>query len=108
MPVCATGVDRHVADRPVLDVGVAAAGRQQPQEVRLARAVGAEHRHPLAVPDLEVERLHQAGQLEPLADTARLPVRPPLEPHRDLSARAAISCGGPASSNLRSRVCAAW
>ena len=63
-----TGSIGTVADRPVLDVGVGAAGREQPQEVRLARAVGAQHGHPLAVPDLEVERLHQPGQLELLAD----------------------------------------
>ena len=35
---------------------------------RLARAVGAEHGDPLAEVDLQVERPHQSGQLEPLAD----------------------------------------
>ena len=59
---------RSLIDRPVLDVGITATGRQQSQEVRLPGAVRAEHGHPFAVPDLEVERLHQAGQLEPLAD----------------------------------------
>ena len=75
---------RHVADRLVLDVGVAAAGRQQPQEVGLARAVAAEHGHPLAVPDLEVEGLHQPGQLDVLADDGALAGAAALEPHLDL------------------------
>ncbi len=77
-------LDRCVADRPVLDVGVAAADGQQPQEVGLARAVGAEHGHPLAVPDLEVEGLHQPGELEVLADDGALAGAAALEPHRHL------------------------
>ena len=76
--------DRGVADRPVLDVGVAATSGQQPQEVRLAGPVGAEHGHPLAVPDLEVEGAHQPGELEPLADHRALARAAALEPHRDL------------------------
>ena len=59
-------LDGHVLDGPVLDVRVAAAPGQEPQEVRLAGAVGAQHGDPLAVPDLEVERLHQPGELEVL------------------------------------------
>jgi hypothetical protein len=43
----------------VLDVGVAAARGEQPQEVGLAGAVGAEDRDPLAEPELGVEGLHQ-------------------------------------------------
>jgi len=60
--------DLERLDRAVLDVGVGATAGQQAQEVRLARPVGAEHGHPLAEPDLEVERLHQPGQLQRLAD----------------------------------------
>ena len=74
-------LDLHVLDGPVLDVGVAAAPGQQPQEVRLAGAVGAEHGDPLAVPDLEVERLHQPGELEVLADHRALAGAAALEPH---------------------------
>ena len=77
-------LDLDVADRPVLDVGVAAAGRQEPEEVGLARAVGAQHGHPLAVPDLEVEGLHQPGQLEVLAHDGTLAGAAALEPHRHL------------------------
>ena len=69
-----------------------------------------EHADPLAEPDLGVERLHQPGQLDAQ-----------LEPvdHGALGGAAAESrivtfwrigtaSGGPASSNLRSRVSAAW
>ena len=53
------------------------------------------------------------GRISPVSSscsqtTARLPVRPPLQPHRDLLLARLIACGGPASSNLRSRVWAAW
>src|SRR5215475_13800732 len=37
---------------------------EQPEEVRLTRTVRAENGHPLAVEDFEVERAHQAGELE--------------------------------------------
>ena len=57
---------------------------EQPQEVRLARAVGAEDRDPLAVPDLEVERLHQPGELEVLADDRALAGAAALEAHLHL------------------------
>ena len=67
----ADGLDRRRVDGSVLDVWVGAAGGQQPQEVGLAGAVAAQHRDPLAVPDLEVERLHQPGQLQ----VARRPPR---------------------------------
>jgi hypothetical protein len=40
---------------------------EQAQEVRLAAAVAAEHPDALAVEHLEVERLHQPGELELLA-----------------------------------------
>ena len=39
--------------------------------MRLARAVRAEHRDAVAEPDLEVERPHQPGELEPLARRRR-------------------------------------
>ena len=47
----------------VLDGRVAG---EEPQEVALARAVGAEDGDPLAEPDLDVERVGQPGQLQPL------------------------------------------
>ena len=50
----------------------------------LAGPVGAEHRHPFAVPDLEVERLHQVGQLEVGAHDRALARAPTLEPHLHL------------------------
>ena len=50
----------------------------------LAGPVGAEHRHPFAVPDLEVERLHQVGQLEGGAHDRALARAPALEPHLHL------------------------
>jgi len=39
--------------------------------------------------------------------TARLPVRPPVSRMLTFCSRG-TSCGGPASSNMRSRVSAAW
>jgi hypothetical protein len=80
----AHGLDRGVVHRAVLDVGVGSTDRQQTQEVRLAGAVAAEHRDPLAVPDLEVERLHQAGELEVLADHGALARAATRQPHLDL------------------------
>jgi hypothetical protein len=79
---------------------------QQPQEVRLARAVGPQDGDPVAVPDLRSN-----GRIRPVspscsAMTARTPVRPPRS-------RIATRCsggrsgGGPSASNLASRVCAA-
>ena len=68
-PVCARGSSAAptvVSGRAA--VGVGAAAGEQPQEVRLARAVRAEHRDPVAEPHLEVERLHEAGELELLGD----------------------------------------
>ncbi len=62
------GSDGDITDRPVLDVRVGPASREQPQEVTLAGAVGAQHGDPLAEPDFQVERLHQTGQLEVGAD----------------------------------------
>src|SRR3546814_2397151 len=80
-------VDRaydDVAHRLVLDVGVAASGGEQAQEVRLARSVRAEDGDALAVPDLEVEGPHQAGELQRLADHRALAGAAAGEPHRDL------------------------
>ena len=52
--------------------------------MRLAGAVRAEHGHALAVPDLEVEGLHQSRHLELLADHGALAGASALEAHRDL------------------------
>ena len=60
-PTCTRAPSRQLP--VVLDGGVAA---EQPQEVRLAAAVGAEHRHPIAGVDLDVERLGEPDELEPL------------------------------------------
>src|SRR4051812_29116170 len=57
-----------VAHRTVLRVRITASRSEQTQEMRLAGAVRAEHRDALAVPDLEVEGLHEAGELEVLYD----------------------------------------
>ena len=105
--MCATG-ELRAGGGDVAEpcVGVGAAAREQPQEVRLARPVGSEHRDPVAEPDLEVERLHEPGELEALGDDGALPVRPP----RSRSVRSCSggrSSGGPASSNFASRVWAA-
>ena len=73
---------RHIlADRPVLDVRVAAAGGQQPQQVRLPRPVRAEHGHPLAVEDLQVERFEQSGQREVVAHHGALGGPASAQPH---------------------------
>ena len=81
---------------------------EQPQEVRLAGTVGAQHGDPVAVPDLQVERVGQPVELQlPRSMTARLPVRPPVRFIR-MSWSFGGSGGGPASSNLRSLVCADW
>ena len=76
--------DRDLTDRQVLAVGVAAAGGQQPQEVGLPGPVAAEDGHPLAVPDLEVEGTHQAGQLELFTDHRALAGPASLEAHLHL------------------------
>ncbi len=57
------------------------AASQQPQEMRLTRSVGAEHRDPVAEPDLGVERLHQAGQLEVFDNDRPLTGTSAAEPH---------------------------
>ncbi len=67
-------------DRPV-------AGEQS-EEVALADAVAAEHRHPLAVPELEVERFRETGHLELLGDDRTLAGSRAAEPNVDLSGRA--------------------
>jgi hypothetical protein len=68
----------------VLEVRVAAAAGDESQEVRLAGPVGAQHRDPFAVPDLQVERLHQSAQLQVLAHHRSFAGPAALEPHRDL------------------------
>ena len=57
---------------------------QQAQEVALTAAVGAEDREPLAVEHLEVEGLHQPGQLEPGAGQGPHTGAPAPQPHLDL------------------------
>ena len=76
---------------------------EQPQEVRLARAVRAEHADPLAVEDLGVERTHQPGQLEALAGDRAHAGPPAAKPHRDVLLLGGLSGGGPAASNRSSR-----
>ena len=44
--------DLKLTDRLMLEIGIGPAARQQPQEVRLARPVRAEHRDPVTEPDL--------------------------------------------------------
>ena len=96
-----------VAHRLVLRVGVGAAGGEQPQEVRLAGPVRAEHGDPVAEPDLEVERLHQPGELELLADDRALAGAAAAQPHADvLVDRHRLRRAG--IHEPRSRVSAAW
>src|SRR5690606_18081573 len=77
---------RHwrVVDRAVFRLRVGAAGREQPQEVRLPRPVRAEYRYAVAVPDLQVERAHQAGELKPLAHDGALPGAGATQSHADV------------------------
>ena len=56
---------------------------EQAQEVALAGAVAAEHGDPLAVPELEVERVGQAVELELLDDHGPLAGAGPAEAHVD-------------------------
>src|SRR4030095_14023746 len=58
---------RRTVHRGVFAVGAAPAASQQPQEMRLASAVGTQYGHSVAVPDLEVEWKGEVLQLEPLA-----------------------------------------
>ena len=64
--VCANSPGHHPRAEPGHTLVRHVRAAQQLQEGRLARPVGAEHGHPLAVPDLEVERVHQPGQLQAL------------------------------------------
>ena len=72
---------------------VGAALRQQAQEVALAGAVGAQHRHPVAVPDLQVEREGQVRRA-PAPRTSRRACR---------CARRRASCGCPDPRRARRR-----
>ena len=81
---------------------------EQVQEVALARAVRADDRDALAEPDLDIERVGEPVELEPLEDDARLPVRRAAEPHADLLVLRRASGGGPASSKCRRRLSAAF
>ncbi len=74
------------AEPPLAGVRHRLAG-EQPQEVRLARAVGPQDADPVAVPDLEVERLHQAGELQLLGDDRPHAGAPAAQPHRHLLLR---------------------
>ncbi len=64
--------DADLGDVAEESVGIGAAASQQPQEVGLARPVRAEHGDAIAEPDLQVERLHQARQLQLLGDDRAL------------------------------------
>src|SRR5262249_15181160 len=57
---------------------------EQPQERGLAGPVGAEHRDPLAVPDLGGERPGEARQLQVLADDGALSGPAAAQPHPDV------------------------
>src|SRR4029079_16848828 len=73
-PRCGHGRGRAAARREVAEapVGVRAAAGEEPEEVRLARPVRAEHRDAVAEPHLEIERLHEPRQLEMLRDDRTL------------------------------------
>ena len=81
VPVCRNRLREDIPDRLVLDVRIGAAAGEQPQEVRLARAVRPQHRDPVAVPDLEVEGAHEVGQLTLLSDDGPLGGPTTGEPH---------------------------
>ena len=65
---------------------LAAAVGEEPEELRLAAPVGAEHRDPIAVEDLAVERLHEAGDAETRAGDRTHAGAAAAEAHRDLLA----------------------
>ncbi len=65
----------------MLQVRVAAPGREQPEKVRLARAVGAQHRDSVTEPELAVERLHQPGEFQVGADHGPLTGPAAPQPH---------------------------
>src|SRR5699024_11008152 len=66
------GLDDGLPDGTVLRLRVAAAAREQPQEVGLPRTIRPQDRDALSVPDLQVEGAHETGQLQPLADDGPL------------------------------------
>jgi len=79
---------RHHSRAEFRDSGVPhVIAREQPQEVRLARPIRAEHGHPLAVEDLHVERRHQVSQFQPFARDCPQPGASAAQPHRDLLPR---------------------
>ena len=53
------GRDIDLPDRLVLNIGIGATESQQSEQMGLARAVIAQHRDPLSVPNLKVEGLGQ-------------------------------------------------
>src|SRR5690606_33220372 len=67
---------------PGAGVGVSAAEREQPQEVRLARPVRAQHGDAVAEPDLKVEGRHESGEFELLAHDGALARAVAAQPHR--------------------------
>src|SRR3954453_5436892 len=75
------GGNREAVARTVFRLRVASARRQEPEEVAFAGPVRAENRDPVAVPDLEVEPLHEPCQLEPLADDGPLAGPGAAQPH---------------------------
>ena len=97
-----------VAHRPVLDVGVAAAAGQQPQEVATCPSRCCRARPP-ARRTRPRGRTAASGRSAPSPRqiTARLAVRPPLQPHPHvLLERQRL--GRPGLHEPRSRVSAAW
>ena len=95
----------------MLDVRAGAPSSEQPEEMRLARAVRTENRHPVAEPNLGIERFNQtipgrSEQREVRADHRALAGAAPRS--RIVTAwRSGCACGGPASSNRASLVLAA-
>ena len=106
--MCRTGSIGDVTDRLVLDVRVglppAASSRRKcdlPEPFEPSTATRSPY-----------QTSRSNGCISPVSSsrsqtTARLPVRPPLSRILTFCSRG-CSVGGPASSNLRSRVCAAW
>src|SRR5690606_28594881 len=101
-------LERGAVDGLMLRVRVGAAAREQPQEMRLARAVRPEHGDAVAVPDLEVERVGQILELQLLADHRSLPRTATGEAHPDvLFLRSQLRWAGllePAQPGLRGLV----
>ncbi len=97
----------HGGDVPETRVGVGASAGEKTQEVGFARPVRAEHGDAIAEPHLEVERLHEPRQLEPLRHHRALARARSAEAQLQILLGRAL-LGGPACSNFDRRVTAAW